>query len=338
MKRRSFQVTMVGLILLLLLVSTLSFSLGTLALSPLEILKTLIGRGTQQQELALFVIRLPRILIALLVGAALAVSGTILQSVVDNDLAEPGILGINSGAALFVVIYIYLTNGNNYYSMPDFTIFTMPFIALSGGLVAAVLIYGLAWKQGMNSMRLLLMGIAVNVAFTSLIIIMQLRFNNQDFNRVLMWTSGSLWGTSWIYVGVAAPVIIALIAITIYGSRYLDVLRMGEMTAIGLGVNVLKAQRYLIFIAVALAAVATSVAGNISFVGLMAPHISRKLVGARHQYLTVTAMLVGMILVVAADMIARNLFAPIELFIGAVISVIGTPYFIYLMLKQDHYE
>ncbi len=311
-----------------------SLNLGTLAISPLDFAKTLLGMGSDNQELALFTIRLPRILIAILVGGALAVSGGILQSVTDNDLAEPGILGISTGAALFVVIYIYLTNGNNYYGMATFAIYTMPLVALLGGFVAAALIYILAWKKGVNSTRLLLMGISINAAFSAIIIVAQLSFDNKDFNTILMWTSGSIWGASWSYVVAVAPIIIIITALSVYKSRYLDAFNLGDEMSSGLGVNVERERLVLIVLAVALAGSATSVAGSVSFVGLMAPHIARQLTGPKHKYLLVTAMFIGMILVVVADMIARNAFAPVELHLGIVISIIGVPYFVYLLLKQ----
>ncbi len=315
---------------LLAIVALVSMNLGTLPISPYAFIKTIVGNGTNQQQIALFSIRLPRIVMAILVGEALAVAGTILQSVTNNDLAEPGILGINTGAALFVVIFIYLTNGNNYYGMADFAVYTMPVVALLGGALAAGLIYMLAWKNGIDSTRLLLMGIAINAAFSAMIVVAQLRSSNQDFNTIQMWTSGSIWGSSWRYVVAVSPIIVVFTCLALYKARYLDIFNLGDETSCGLGVHVERERILLILLAVVLAATATSVAGSISFVGLLAPHIARRLTGPRHKYLIVTSMLVGMILVVAADTVARNLFAPIELHLGIVISIIGVPYFLYL--------
>jgi iron complex transport system permease protein len=322
------------LVLILLTAITLSMTIGTLSMTLPDLLNTLAGRGTRQQEIALYTIRIPRILIAMLVGGALAVSGAILQSVTRNDLADPGILGISSGAALFVVIYIYLTNGGNYYSVPTLTVFTMPLIALAGGLIAAMLIYVLAWRHGMKPTRLLLMGIAVNAAFAALIVMLQITFDVKDFNRVLMWTMGSIWGASQSYVIAVGPALLLLIGLAIYQSRYLDVYTLGDETASELGVNVERRRRLLIGIAAGLAALATAVAGSIAFVGLVAPHIARRLVGPQHKYLLAVALFIGMILVVVSDIIARNLFAPIEIHLGIVISLIGVPYFMYLLLKR----
>lgn len=323
-------------ILMILIIATflISLNMGSLAIEPIDVLKTLIGQGSKSHEIAIFKLRLPRIVIGILVGSALAISGTILQGVTKNDLADSGILGINSGAALFVVMYIYFMNGNVYDGMSKLTIFTMPIIALIGAIFGAFLIYMLAWKKGINSSRLLLVGIGINVAFTSLLTIFQLRFTTQEFNRVMAWTTGSIWGASWQYVLAILPFILIFIILTLYKSRFLDVLNLGDEVATGLGVKVEKERRKLIIYAVILAGVATSVAGSIAFLGLVAPHIARKLVGPKHKKLIPTAALVGTLILLIGDTISRNLIAPMEIPVGIVVSVIGVPYFIYLMLAE----
>lgn len=264
----------------------------------------------------------------------MAISGTILQGVTKNDLADAGILGINSGAALFVVVYIYLMNGNVYDGVSNLTIFTMPIVALSGAIFGAFLIYALAWRNGINSSRLLLVGIGINIAFTSILTIFQLRFTTQEFNRVMAWTNGSIWGASWKYVIAVLPFILVFTLLTLYKSRYLDALNLGDEVATGLGVEVEKERRKLIVFSVVLAGVATSVAGSIGFLGLVAPHIARKLVGPKHIKLIPTSALVGSVILLIADTIARNIIAPMELPVGIVVAVIGVPYFIYLMLAD----
>ncbi|MGL4345543.1 MAG: FecCD family ABC transporter permease [Cellulosilyticaceae bacterium] len=322
------------LILMILLVILISLNSGSLAIAPGDVLKTLIGQGTKSQEIAIFKLRMPRIVIGALVGAALATAGTVLQGVTKNDLADSGILGINSGAALFVVIYIYMMNGNVYEGMSSFTVWTMPLVALGGALFGAALVYGLSWKRGINASRLLLIGIGVNIAFTSLLTLFQLKFTTQEFNRVMAWTSGSIWGASWKYVLAILPFIIVFMGLTIYHWRYLDAMNLGDDVAIGLGIEVEKERRKLIIYAVGLAGVATAVAGNIGFLGLIAPHIARKLVGPKHNRLIGVSALIGVCIVLIADTIARNLIAPMEIPIGIVIAVIGVPYFIYLMLGE----
>ncbi|NFS29210.1 iron ABC transporter permease [Clostridium botulinum] len=328
--------TLIISILMILIITTIliGLNMGSLAIEPSDVIKTLMGQGSKSHEIAIFKLRLPRIVIGILVGTALAIAGTILQGVTKNDLADSGILGINSGAALFVVIYIYIMNGNIYDGISNMTIFTMPIVALSGAIFGAFLIYMLAWKNGINSSRLLLIGIGINVAFTSILTIFQLRFTTQEFNRVMAWTSGSIWGASWKYVLAVLPFILIFTLLTIYKARYLDVLNLGDEVATGLGVEVEKERRKLIIYAVILAGVATSVAGSIAFLGLVAPHIARKLVGPKHKKLILTSALVGSLILLIGDTIARNIIAPMELPVGIVVAIIGVPYFIYLMLSE----
>ncbi|MBZ9691873.1 FecCD family ABC transporter permease [Clostridium sp. M14] len=325
----------IGILMILIITTILiGLNMGSLAIEPSDVIKTLMGQGSKSHEIAIFKLRLPRIVIGILVGTALAIAGTILQGVTKNDLADSGILGINSGAALFVVIYIYIMNGNIYDGISNMTIFTMPIVALSGAIFGAFLIYILAWKNGINSSRLLLIGIGINVAFTSILTIFQLRFTTQEFNRVMAWTSGSIWGASWKYVLAVLPFILIFTLLTIYKARYLDVLNLGDEVATGLGVEVEKERRRLIIYAVILAGVATSVAGSIAFLGLVAPHIARKLVGPKHKKLILTSALVGSLILLIGDTIARNIIAPMELPVGIVVAIIGVPYFIYLMLSE----
>jgi iron complex transport system permease protein len=322
------------LLVLIVLVFIISLNLGSFAMEPIDVIKTLFGQGTRKQEIVLFKMRLPRIIIAILVATALAVSGTVLQGITKNDLADPGILGISSGAALAVVMYIYLMNGNVYDGVNNMTIFTMPIVAFTGAAFGAFLIYVLAWKKGINANRLILIGIGINAAFNALLIVFQLKFTTQEFNRVMVWTLGSLWGTDWKYVITIFPWITILAITTFYKYRYLDVLNLGDELAIGLGVQVEKERRTMLILTVALAGIATAVSGTISFLGLVSPHISRNLVGAKHKLLIPTSALVGTLLLLIADTIARNLLIPGEMPVGIIISVIGVPYFIYLMMKH----
>ncbi|WP_186429272.1 iron ABC transporter permease [Clostridium sp. BSD9I1] len=333
-KEKKFIRTIGILAVLIFLTFIISLNLGSFSIEPLEVVKTLFGQGTKKQEIVLFNIRLPRIVIAIFVATALAVSGTILQGITKNDLADPGILGINSGAALAVVIYIYFMNGNVYDGVSNLTIFTMPIVALFGAALGAFLVYSLAWKKGINATRLILMGIGINAAFNALLIVFQLKFTTQEFNRVMVWISGSIWGTNWDYVLAVMPWILIFMSLTIYKTRYLDVLNLGDELSVGLGVQVEKERRLLLIFTVALAGGATAVAGSISFLGLVSPHIARKLVGPKHKVLIPTAALISTLILLAADTISRNMLAPIEIPVGIVVSVIGVPYFIYLMIKE----
>lgn len=336
MKINSKTLLVISILVVLIFITFLvSLNMGSFSIEPMDVIKTFLGQGQRNHEIAIFKLRLPRIVIALLVGSALSTAGVILQGVTKNDLADSGILGINSGAALFVVVYIYLMNGNVYEGMSNLTVFTMPIVALVGALFGAFLIYSLAWKGGINSSRLLLIGIGINIAFTSILTIFQLKFTTQEFNRVMAWTSGSIWGTSWKYVIAVLPFIVVFMGITMYKAKYIDVLNLGDEVSTSLGVEVEKQRRRLIIYAVILSGVSTAVAGSISFLGLIAPHIGRKIIGPKHKRLIPVSALIGTLLLLVADTISRNILAPMEIPVGIVVSIIGVPYFIYLMLAND---
>ena len=155
-----------------------------------------------------------------------------------------------------------------------------------------------------------------------------------DYNQAMTWISGSLWGSSWVYFKIVAPVVILLFAIVYYKSKTLDVLALGDELATGLGISVAKETRVFLVLAVALSAIATSVAGNIAFLGLLGPHIGKRLVGPKHRRLIPIAALISSCLILIADTASRNLFTPLEIPVGITLSVIGVPYFIYLMMKE----
>lgn len=333
-RNRSFILT-IGIMLFLIMIAFLvSLNVGAFSIKPMEVIKTFVGMGNKKQVLVLFIIRLPRIITAILVAIGLSVAGSVFQGVTKNDLADPGILGIGSGAALGVVMYIYFMNGDVYHEISKFTIYTMPLVALIGGFIGAMLVYLTAYKRGIDSMRLILVGVGINSAFNAILIIFQLRFTTQEFNRIMIWTSGSIWGASWEYIIAILPWITFFSVKVLYKARYLDVLSLGDEISTGLGVKVEKERRSLIICAVVLCASATAVAGNIAFVGLIAPHIARRLVGPAHKRLIPVASMIGTLLLLCSDTIARNVLSPVEVPVGIVVSIIGVPYFIYLMLRE----
>jgi len=328
-------VMIVGILFFLLTVTILtSLHLGMISIAPLDVIKAIVGSGTANDQLILFEFRLPRIVMALLIGIGLAVSGAILQGVTNNDLADPGILGINAGAGLAVVLYMFYFQTMTS-SLGLLSIFILPLAALFGGIVAALFIYVFAWKKGVTPTRLILVGIGVNAAFAAALIIFQLKMNPRDFIQATVWLSGSIWGTNWKFVLAMLPWIVILVPYAIYKSRYLNVLNLGDPLAIGLGTNVEKERRNLMLIAVGLAGACVAVGGGIAFLGLVAPHLSRRLVGPKHQFLLPTTALMGGLLLLIADTIGRNMLAPSEIPVGIVVSILGAPYFIYLLMKTN---
>ncbi|WP_339267375.1 iron ABC transporter permease [Paenibacillus sp. FSL K6-1330] len=330
--RKVMSVSMI-LLLAILAVFLVSLNMGTMKIPLAEVIKAFNGTGSEQNYTVLMHFRLPRMVIAILIGAGIAVSGAILQSVSRNALADPGILGINSGAGLAVVLYIFYFQGSSF-SSGIWSVYIMPFAALFGAFLAAFLIYSIAWKQGVTPIRLVLVGIGINAAFGALIIVFQLMMDPNNFMQATIWLSGSIWGASWEYVYAILPWILLLVPWAVYKSQNLNVLNLGDHTAAGLGVMVERERRTLLFISVALAGACVAVGGGIAFLGLVAPHLARKLVGPRHQGMLPVSALLGSLVLLVADMIGKNLMAPSEIPVGLVVSCLGAPYFIYLLIKD----
>jgi iron complex transport system permease protein len=329
-KRFSFMISLLAILILILFI--FSLNMGVVRIAPMDVFKTLVGMGTPRDELVLVDFRLPRMLLALVIGAALAVSGAILQGVSKNDLADPGILGINAGAGFAVILFIYFFQGSMN-SVSTFGIFLMPLFALMGAVAAAFIIYILAWKKGIDPVRLILVGIGVNSGFAAVIIIFQLKMNPQDFMQAAVWLSGDIWGANWKFVSIICPLILLLLPFAFYKSHILNLLNLGDQVATGLGIRVEPERRLLLLVAVALAGFGVAAGGGIAFLGLVAPHISKRIMGPKHQmFLPVTALL-GSLLLLLADTIGKNILAPTEIPVGIVVAILSAPYFIYLLMK-----
>ncbi|MFQ3544618.1 iron ABC transporter permease [Halobacillus rhizosphaerae] len=323
----------IGLIIAIIVTMLVSLNLGVMHISPSEVFQTMTGNGSSQSHMVLFSFRLPRMFIALLIGAGMAVSGAILQSVTQNGLADPGIIGINAGAGFSVVLYIFFFQGA-VSAVSDFSVFLLPIASLLGSSVAAILIYAISWRNGISPMRLVLVGIGINSAFAALIIIFQLKMDPKDFLRATVWLSGNISGTDWTYVLALLPWILILIPMAIMKAGTLNSLHLGDDIAAGLGAHVEKERRILLFIAVALAGASVSVGGGIAFVGLVVPHLARRIVGPMHGALIPITAMMGALLLLLADTIGRNILSPSEIPVGLVVSVVGGSYFIYLLMKS----
>jgi iron complex transport system permease protein len=301
---------------------------GEYPISSLDIIKTVLGidTGNPDHAFVIYNLRLSRTLVALMVGVALAVSGTIFQGLTRNPLADPGIIGINAGASLAAVTVIVL--------FPSAPIYTLPLAALVGALLMSVLIYLLAWNKGSSPVLLVLMGIglsAIATAFTSLLITFGDIYNVSD---ALVWLAGSVYRRTWEQVFSFLPWLIVFVPTALLLARHLNALNLGDDVAKGLGTRVEWERGLLVLVGAALAGAAVATAGNIGFVGLIAPHIGRQLVGANHQSLIPTSALLGGMIVVIADFLGRTLFAPIEIPCGVVTAAVGAPYFLYLLIRN----
>lgn len=313
----------------LLVISCLvNLNLGVISLTPHEVLSTLVGQGTEQQELALLEFRMPRIVLAVLVGIGMALSGAILQGVSRNPLVDPGLLGINAGAGLGVAALLLLEP-----TLGSWT-FAFPLAALLGAGLAALATYSLGFKRGdATPSRLVLVGIAVGFGIAAIELLISLRLDEQVYERLVIWLAGSLSGITWNYPLALLPWMLLLVPITLVKSEVLNVLNLGDQVAIGLGASVRSQRLLLLAVAVGLAGSSVALSGAISFIGLLGPHIARRLVGPNHVVLLPTAALVGAVLLVIADTLARNLVSQAELPVGIVVAVLGAPYFLFLLVK-----
>ncbi|SIS63799.1 iron complex transport system permease protein [Kroppenstedtia eburnea] len=318
---------------LIVFTTVIGMGWGTASLSYDRLLPTLIGQGSFKEEFILFSIRLPRLLITLLAGMALALSGGVLQSVARNDLADPGMIGINSGAGVAIAVFFLfspLEVGNFVYAIP--------FIAFVGALVTASLIYVLAYERrtGLQPIRLILIGVGLSTTLSGAMIILISSAEREKVDFIAKWLAGSVWGVDWPFVWAILPWLLILIPFVWIKSNQLNLLSMDEPVAIGVGLQMNRERLLLLLAAVALAAAATSVTGGIAFVGLMAPHLAKAVIGHRTQLYLPLCLLLGGWLLLVADTIGRNMVAPEGIPAGVIVSMIGAPYFIYLLFKRTN--
>lgn len=334
MKKNKFKITLTILLILLVISFAVTLCWGTYKVSVLDVIKTLLGNGTRLQNTAILSIRLPRLLVGVFVAIALSTAGAILQTITKNDLADTGIIGINAGAAVAAVIFITYQTGNYYAELGQLSIFVLPLMAIIGAAVSSFIIYMLSSRNGIRPKRLLLIGIGLNAGLNAFITFFTFRGGVRDYNRVLVWTSGSLWGSGWSYAKVIIPIVTLMFILVLLNYKKLDVLSLSDELAISLGLNIDRERKKFLSFAVILAGTATAFAGNIGFLGLISPHIARKLVGPYHKKFIVISAIISVIIVLLADAVSRNLFSPIEIPVGITVSIFGVPYFIYLMMKE----
>ncbi|MFC3767854.1 FecCD family ABC transporter permease [Paenibacillus sp. GCM10012303] len=313
----------------------MSLTNGAFDMAVKDVFTTLLGINPQQDFVfVIFELRLPRIVIAILVGMGLAIAGAVLQGVTRNGLADPGILGINAGAGAAIVIFLFFYQGQ-IKGTGLAAIMAMPLFGLAGGLAAALLIYAISWKDGrLEPQRLLLTGIAAAAGLGAVSLYLTLKMNAKDFEMVAVWTSGSIYNANWKYIGAVVPWLVLLIPVIIRKSYILDLLQLDENSVRSVGVASEKEKALLLLCSIGLVSACVSVSGGIGFIGLMAPHIARRLVGGAHRRILPVCGLVGALLVLASDFIGRMVFAPAELPVGIVIAIIGVPYFIFLLYRN----
>ncbi|MBH5318290.1 iron ABC transporter permease [Paenibacillus sp. GSMTC-2017] len=328
---RKQRILVISFLTLIVATIVVSLGLGYSTVSYDRILPTLLGAGNFKEEFILFSIRLPRIIVTLLAGMALALSGSILQSITRNDLADPGIIGINSGAGVAVAIFflfIPIEAGK--------FVYLLPVAAFVGALLTACLIYLFSFKrsEGLNPIRLVLIGVGFSTTLSGVMIVIISSAERSKVDFIAKWIAGNVWGADWPFIWAILPWLAFLIPFSLYKANQLNLLGLSEPVSIGVGLPVERERIKLLLAAVALAASAVSVTGAIAFVGLMAPHIAKALVGPRNQLFIPVAVLLGGWMLLIADTIGRNLLDPDGIPAGIVVSIIGVPYFAYLILKK----
>jgi iron complex transport system permease protein len=311
-----------------------SLTSGSYGLSATETFRTLFRLDVDaKRDLVVFDFRLPRIVIGAIVGFGLGIAGAVLQGITRNPLADPGILGINAGAGAAVVGFLFFAQGQ-ILDVNWVSILMMPLFGWAGGLLAIAFILAFATERGrLDPQTFILTGIAVSAGFGAITLFLSLKMNPRDYEMAAVWLAGSVYSANWKYVLTTLPWVVVLTPILMYKARVLDVFGLTETSIKGLGLALMKERYLLILLSVGLVSACVSVSGSIAFVGLIAPHMARRLVGIHHRYVLPASGLIGMAMVMVCDWIAKTIFAPAQLPVGIVLAIIGVPYFILLLFK-----
>lgn len=276
-------------------------------------------------------IRLPRVLLAVLTGMALAVSGAVMQGLFRNPLADPGLLGISSGAGLAVALSVVLP-----LSLPPLLALWLPSLAaFAGSLVVTLLIFSFSRLAQGQLARLLLVGIAINALCGAAVGVLSWLGNDQQLRQLSLWGMGSLTGAQWPSLLVCALLIVPALLLVQTRARRLNLLQLGEEDAHYMGVDVKRTQRQLLVLSALLVGTAVAVSGIIGFVGLVVPHVMRFCLGSDHRWLLPGAALAGAILLLLADTLARTVVIPAEMPVGLLTSLLGGPWFLWQILRQQ---
>ena len=314
----------VAVIVLLIAVSLYSMATGSIKVGFMEIIKGLIYGGNDNVDV-IRDMRLPRIIVSILTGAALAVSGVLLQAVMRNPLADAGVIGISSGAGFVSVLIATLS---------PTLIFWMPMFSVIGGLLACFLVYLFSWRFGLQPLRLILVGVAINAMFSGLNQLFNYRGSyavtavNQAVSSIFTMKVWADVETLLIYGSIGLVIALML-------STWCNMLSLQDRTASNLGLRVMRARIIISFVAVLLASVATAVGGLIAFVGLLIPHIARQMVGTDHKILIPFCAFAGGLLILVADTIGRTIISPMEIPASVIMTIIGGPFLIFMLMRGD---
>ncbi|AFC29110.1 transport system permease [Paenibacillus mucilaginosus 3016] len=315
------------LLLLGIVIAIVSTGLGDMYISPPDVIRAIGGTGAESYIMVVQQLRLPRILAAVMVGASLAASGAILQGMVRNPLASPDMIGVTGGASAAAVTFLTYMAGH-------VSIRLLPVAAMLGALAASTALYLLAWKKGVTPIRLILVGIGMAALTTAATTMMILFSPKNDAGQAYLWLTGSVYAANWENVLTILPWSVTLIPLSLLLARHVNIGQLGDDIATSAGSSVERNRLLLLLISVALAGSAVSVAGGIGFVGLIAPHMARKLVGPSFDSVFTVSVLLGALIVMVADLAGRTLFLPLDVPVGVLTSAVGAPFFIYLLYTK----
>lgn len=306
----------------------ISVGISSHYLPPLTVLKSIFGMAEPGDQVIVVNLRLPRILIAVLVGASLAVAGAILQGVIRNPLASPDVAGITEGASLGAILFIYLFQGT-------ISIHWMPLASILGAFLVTALLYVLAWKKGASPLRIILIGIGVSAAIKSLSFMLIISGPMQQANQSLTFMTGSIYGVSWENdVLTLLPWTVVLLILTWLQARQVNIQALGDDIATSVGSRVQLHRLLLIVLSVSLAGAAVAIGGAIAFIGLMAPHMARRLTGPSFSGVLPVSALLGALILLVADLVARTAFLPRDVPAGVLTAAIGAPFFMVLLYRN----
>ncbi|MCR8657279.1 FecCD family ABC transporter permease [Paenibacillus endoradicis] len=314
----------VAALLLLVAVALYSMATGSIKVGLWELIQGLIYGGNDNVDV-IRDLRLPRIIVSILTGAALAVSGVLLQAVMRNPLADAGVIGISSGAGFVSVLIATLSPA---------LIFWMPMFSVIGGLLACFLVYLFSWRSGLQPLRLILVGVAINAMFSGLNQLFNYRgsYAVTSVNQAVssMFSMKTWEDVKLILIYGSIGLLIALLL-----STWCNMLSLQDRTASNLGLRVMRARVIISFVAVLLASIATAIGGLIAFVGLLVPHIARQMVGTDHKILIPFCAILGGLLILLADTIGRTIIAPMEIPASVIMTIIGGPFLIFMLMRGD---
>jgi len=322
---KKYLTILLGALTLVLLLGIFS-TVGTVDLKLNEIISALVNNDNKMVTTIVYKMRLPRNILAALVGANLAVAGILLQSVMKNPLADPGITGVSTGASVAAIIILLL--------LPQFTPI-LPLVAFIGGAFACILVFIMAYKNGIKPARIVLAGVAVNSILGGVISFLSTMYSDR-IQSAMLWLNGSLATKTWSHVEMLFAYSIIGLIISLFLIRSANILQLGDDAAKNLGLNVNLTRIVICSVAVFLAGISTAVVGVISFVGLIVPHIARMIMGSDHKYTIPFSIVLGGIVLLVADTLGRTIGGAIEIPVGVIMSIFGGPFFLYLLRKRGY--